>query len=350
MQNMIIPRAAALLLLTTLAQAQTPPTVSPEPEPVPATQSIEVFNGPRQRLLEPPSYPQSERAMGRDGWVNLNFMIDPHGKPYEIMVIDSTGNKGLEKAAIKAAEDWEFEPATLAGVPIDSSYTVKVQFVLSGAAGANNDFVSAYKAFQRAAKASDKEKADAALAKMKVKNLYEDAYYNLALYDHARRWGTQAQQLEAIQRAIAEERNAKYLPKATFAAGLEVLLDLQIKRRDFAGALHTWNKLQAQADAPTLARWETPIAKIKALRDDKSPYAVAGDFGDSTSWYLHLFRRTFQIAVESGRVAEIKLRCDTSFVFFKHDPEIQYTVADKYGRCSMELIGDPGTKFNLVQS
>lgn len=262
MQNMIIARAAALLLLTTLAQAQTPPTVSPEPEPVPATRSIEVFNGPRQKLLEPPPYPQGERAMGRDGWVNLNFMIDPHGKPYEIMVIDSTGNKGLEKAAIKAAEDWEFEPATLAGAPIDSSYTVKVQFVLSGEAGANNDFVSAYKAFQRAAKASDKEKAD----------------------------------------------------------------------------------------APTLARWETPIAKIKALRDDKSPYAVAGDFGDSTSWYLHLFRRTFQIAVESGRVAEIKLRCDTSFVFFKHDPEIQYTVADKYGRCSMELIGDPGTKFNLVQS
>jgi TonB family protein len=339
MHNTIVARATVLLLLTTLAHAQTPPT-----------ESIEVFNGPKTKVMEPPAYPFSERAMGRDGWVNLNFMIDPRGKPYEIMVTDSTGNKVLEKAAIKAAEDWEFEPATLAGVPIDASYTAKVQFILSGEAGANNEFVSAFKAFQRAAKAADKEKADAALAKMKVKNLYEDAYYNLALYEHARRWGTEAQQLAAIQRAIAEERNANYLPKAAFAVGLETLLNLQIRRRDFAGALDTWNKLQPQADAATLARWEAPIAKIKALRNDTTPYAIAGDFGDSTSWYFRLFRRTFHVAVTSGRVAEIKLRCDKRYVFFKHDPEMQYTVADKYGRCNMELIGDPGTKFDLVQS
>lgn len=43
---MTIAQATALLLLTALAQAQTPPTGSPEAAQ--PTQSIEVFNGPKK--------------------------------------------------------------------------------------------------------------------------------------------------------------------------------------------------------------------------------------------------------------------------------------------------------------
>lgn len=357
---MMIVRAAIILLMATGAHAQAVPSASAAPASAPPQSSttqpalapggVEVFNGPIGKRMEAAAYPLGERKEGRDGWVNLNFMIDPRGKPYEIVVTDSTGNKRFEEAAIQAAQGWEFEPATLAGVPIDSSYTVHVKFLLTGAAAASPQFASAYKDFHRALKTLDKSKVDAALAQLKVKNLYEDAYYNLARYERALHWGTEAQQLEAVQQALAGERDADYLPQKLFVAGLETLLNLQIKRNDFGGALITWDNLKEQADAPAIARWEHAVARLNELRHDRTPYTVAGDFGAYSSWYLRLFRKSFHISVTNGSVAEIKLRCDKRYVFFKYDPETHYTIADKYGDCSMELIGDPGTRFQLVQS
>jgi TonB family protein len=348
-----IATATAAFLLTGLAGAQTvPPTLAPAeiPTNAEAPVDVEIFKGVRSKRVNPPAYPQNERRLGRDGWVHLNFMVDPQGKPYEIMVTDSTGNEELEKAAIKAAEKWEFEPATLQGVPIDSGHTMKINFVLSGGSGADPSFIKAYKGFAAATKSKDRALADAALAKMKVQNLYEDAYYNLAQFEYARIWGTQAQQLTAIKRAIAEEGNANYLPKSTFVAGLDVLLGLQIKTNNFAGALETWKKLQKLADAELLARWQPIIDKVIAIRGGNTPYAVEGEFGDTSSWYFPLFRKRFQIALTSGHVADIKLRCDKRYVFFKFDPQMLYSISDKYGACSMELVGDPGTKFQLIQS
>jgi TonB family protein len=330
---------AAALALTTLAAAQTPAPVE-----------VEVFKGPKSKRVEPAKYPFSERAQGRDGWVALNFMVDPQGKPYEITVIDSTGNKVLEKAAIEAAKDWEFEPATLNGVPIDAGHAMKVGFVLIGGSGASPAFVKAYGAFNRALASQDRAKTDAAMAKLKVENLYEDAYFGLAQYQYARVWGNKTQQCNALRRAIASEDRANFLPPDTFRAALENLLSLQIQQKDYAAALATWRKLEKIAPAEMKANWQAPIDKIEALRTDTTPFAVAGEFTDAPLWTFSLFRPRFHIALTSGRIAEIKLRCDKKYVFFKYDPQVQYTIAPEYGACGMELVGDPGTKFTLTQS
>lgn len=331
---------AALLALATIAAAQTPERVE-----------VDVFKGPKGKRVKPPEYPQEERSQNRDGWVALNFMVDPQGKPYEITVIESTGNKQLEKAAVRAAEDWEFEPATLDGTPIDAGHTMKVHFVLTGGqSGANPAFAKAYRFFSDAITAKDQGRADGILAKLKVQNLYEDAFYGLAQYQYARLWGTVDQQRAGLQRAIANEERATYLPPDTFRSTLNVLLRLQIQLKDFAGALGTWRKLEPLATPEMKAQLQEPISRIKALRSETSSYSIAGDFADSTSWVLPLFRQRFHIALTSGRIAEIKLRCDKKYVFFKYEPEVQYTVAPQYGACGMELVGDPGTKFTLTQS
>ncbi len=43
------------------------------------------------------AYPRNEVTDGREGWVVLNMMIDPKGKPYEVMVADSSGNPAFEE-------------------------------------------------------------------------------------------------------------------------------------------------------------------------------------------------------------------------------------------------------------
>jgi hypothetical protein len=56
------------------------------------------------------------------------------------------------------------------------------------------------------------------------------------------------------------------------------------------------------------------------------------------------------IVVASGEDAEIKSRCQKSFVFCRYQPREQYTVESRHGSCAIEVVGNPGTKFELIQS
>ena len=55
------------------------------------------------------------------------------------------------------------------------------------------------------------------------------------------------------------------------------------------------------------------------------------------------------MSVGHGAVSEIKLLCKKKFLFFKYQPDIQYTVSPNAGDCSIGVVGDPGTTFELIQ-
>jgi len=84
--------------------------------------------------------------------------------------------------------------------------------------GANPDFVTSYRELAKAIQNKDKAAADAALAKLHVQNLYEDAYYGLAEFTYARQWGDEAQRYAGLLRAVAEESTPRYLPRDSFFA------------------------------------------------------------------------------------------------------------------------------------
>ena len=103
-------------------------------------------------------------------------------------------------------------------------------------------------------------------------------------------------------------------------------------------------------DEPILSKWRKSIDDIRELRTNDKPYAVTGQIGTSSSWFYELLKRKFQVEVTSGSVAEVKLRCDRQFVLFRFDPALQYTISGNDRTwCSIELVGQPGTQFRLVQ-
>jgi TonB family protein len=343
---------AVSLLISSISLTQTPaqtPQSKSEGEGVP----IEVFEGPHFNLknFKGPGYPVGERREGNEGWVVLCFMVGANGKPYEPAVIRSSGSKVFEKEALKAVDSLTFEPATLNGQPVDSAYEIKFKYSLTTpASGARPEFVAAYHALIRAISANDKRASDTALQKLQVNNLYEDAYFGLATYNYAAHWGDETQQLAGLDRAIAGEDAAHYMPKEVFAAALRAQLQLQLRTQDYAGALITWKKIQrAGIDAETAAKLKPLIDQIETLRTDGRPYSVPGKLIDGT-WYFHLFKRHFRVVVSEGHVSEIKLRCDKRYVFFGFDQQLQYEIASQYGKCTIELVGEPGTTFSLIQS
>ena len=342
---------AACVLFLSLDLPQVRAEDSPPAQPTREAVAVEVFKGPKAIDVRPPAYPRSEAHEGKEGWVEVNFMIDPHGKPYEVTVVDSTGNREFEKVSVRAVEGWTFEPARQGDTPISVGHSYKLTFALRDAAGAASvEFVRQYKKVTKAIDAGDKAAADELLPTLVVQNLYEDAFANLAHYYYYRHWGTHVEQLEALRHAIAWESAPRYLDRKNYVAAVQTVLGLEVQAKDFGSALKTWELLQKYAPAKTLKLLQTPMQQVAALRDEHSPYSVPGKIDDRGSWTYLLFRNRFQLAVSGGHVSEIKLRCEKQYVLFRFEDGVQYTIDDKHGACDMEVLGEPGTEFQLVQS
>jgi TonB family protein len=284
------------------------------------------------------------------GWHKLAFMVNQSGRPFEVTVIRSTGNQTFEKIATKAIERSTFEPGTLNGKPVEAGYELKYLFT-NGALqpGANRGFVSAYKSLMGAINADNRMAADAAMARLKITNLYEDAYFGIATYNYASKWGDESQQLEGLRRAIAREDQARYLPNNLFRFALLACIQLELKTREYAEAIVTWKRLEKLGvDKNTATQLRPVVEKLDRLRSDDSAYEVSGLISER-NWYLHLFKRHFRAVVSEGYISEVRLRCDKRYVFFPFDSTLQYQVTSKDGNCSIELAGASGTRFKLIQ-
>ncbi|HEY7640523.1 MAG TPA: TonB family protein [Steroidobacteraceae bacterium] len=317
-----------------------------------STVKLDLASGPRPPGHMSVLWPLKEAFQLQEGWVDLNFMVDSSGKTFEIVATDSAGSKAFETAAIKAAGKWTFEPAMLAGEPTDSGYGLRVYFTHPFSRGVRPEFSRAYEQVIAAISAGDRARAEMLLADLTVRNLFEDAYVNIAKYQFELKWGTEAGQLIALRRAVGTEPGSRYLPRSQFISALQALLPLELHAKDFANAQQTWQMLRAATrDTTKFEKWQSTIEDVDALRTDERAYSVPGEIsGESSSWFYTLYKQRFQVLVSSGRVSEVKLRCDRRYVSFGFDPALYYRITDKSGQCRLELIGEPGTQFDLIQS
>ncbi len=313
------------------------------------------FQAPVRVDVKSPVYPRARQVEGREGWVQLDFMVGQNGSPYEIAVTDSSGDEQFEQAAVRALERSTFEPATLDGQPVEAAHALKYSFAIESGAdaqqGASRSFVAAYQDALDAIEAGDDSAAAARLDGLDVRNLYEDAFASLARYRFLARWGSKQQQLAALTRAVAHEREQRYLPPEAFVWALRQKFALETELQDFGGALDTWDVLRAQTlEPPVRVALERAVADIEALRQDDRAFAVSGRVGENGSWFFDLLKRRFHIDRVAGEIAELKLRCARDYVLFRYRPELEYEVAERVGECLLEVVGTPGTEFRLVQS
>ena len=110
-----------------------------------------------------PVYPSKRAANGVEGWVVVNFMVDTNGKPYEPVIIDSTGQKDFENASVEALMRSKYQPATLDGDPVDGSVFRRYHFFLANTDGAGTVFKSRYRNFTEKLGAGELDEAKALL-------------------------------------------------------------------------------------------------------------------------------------------------------------------------------------------
>jgi len=128
------------------------------------------------------------------------------------------------------------------------------------------------------------------------------------------------------------------------------LVQLQIVNRYFAEAIDSWELMQLRGDAEGVELFHDAIEQVGEFRASSSAYSVSGRIDATGSRAVTLLKTKFYLSDINGTIEELKLRCETEYVFFDFDPELQYNVSDTAGECGLQLIGDPSTTFTLVQA
>ena len=87
----------------------------------------------KMKLLEmkPPHYPPRCLRLGIEGTVRLRVLVGEDGRPQDASIGTSSGDAGLDQAALDAVRHWRFEPAKRDGVPLRAWCIVPITFSLA---------------------------------------------------------------------------------------------------------------------------------------------------------------------------------------------------------------------------
>jgi Gram-negative bacterial TonB protein C-terminal len=305
-----------------------------------------------------PVYPTAAARLGQEGWVELNFMVDTAGKPYEIYASDHVGNEAFVDSAIRALGASELTPASIGSQAVHGSKRMLYRFILdNGPKGARRNFVYRYRQFTKAAAdgaARDElEQSLRDLEQTDVYNNYEYAYMSLARYFYALSYGTPLEQMQHLKKALGESLAQ---PDIETFLGEDALIprrslfQLQARTAHYGEALETLELMRRKGDDEGAELFRETAEQLISLQANDVPYRVAGLVAEDGSWEIKLLKDGFYFDDLAGTVAQLKLRCQRDYVSFAFEPDTQYNVSARAGDCWLEVLGDAGTTFALVQN
>ncbi len=85
----------------------------------------------RYAVAPPPPYPRDALRSGAEGVVLLRILVDVDGKPLDVAVERSSGNRSLDREAVRHVQQrWRFEPAMRDGRAVQAWGLVPISFTL----------------------------------------------------------------------------------------------------------------------------------------------------------------------------------------------------------------------------
>ena len=312
--------------------------------------NIEGFEHAEPILVENPRYPGGKLKKGEIGWTIVNYMVDPSGNTYDVTVRSSSGDKSFDRASIKAAEKYKYKPASVNGIPVDSSYSTRITFDFSdGEDAVTRGFRSSMKLFLTSYSEDDKKRADSHLNKMR--RVRAISHYQLealafaeALYQD--KWGSKEQALTEFKRT----KSHRVLPDSWRRTADLNIYRLQFELRKFLDARETYLTLDeavGEEDKEGLLRFEQ---EINRLETSGKPFRVPGEINSFNEWWHSPLRPIFSFTNIEGRLGEVRLHCDAKYVGFGFiEPKKTYRIDPSNGSCSIKISGTEGTTFDLIE-
>jgi len=308
------------------------------------------YTPPHTTRMLSPGYPDNLRRDGVEGWAQLTMMVDRRGRAHEVDVLDSSGLDALDRAAVDAMATASFAAGSINGTPVDAVHAHLVVFALTDSDRPSREFIELINAVGDAQMSNDRARADEIYAQIKPRTLTELGLVDTQRQSYYNRWGSPHEELMARKR-VTVHASVSTLTPVKALPHLRGLFEMQLRLKHFGDALKTWEKLRkARVDQEFLEAHRASIDDIAALRADDRSFVIEGEILGRTSWFQTLLKRKFQISVSSGRISQLRLRCERDYVVTPFQAYKQYETKSENGRCELQVIGDLDTKFRLVQS
>lgn len=84
--------------------------------------------GPAVSQRVQPEYPASAYRDRAEGTVLVGVLVGADGRPVEVDVVERSGNRELDRAAVDAVRQWTFDPAVRDGSRVEARVEVPVAF------------------------------------------------------------------------------------------------------------------------------------------------------------------------------------------------------------------------------
>ncbi len=318
--------------------------------------AVETYDPPVPLEKENPRYPREALKQGIEGWVTLHYMVSPSGSPYEIEIVDSSGNKSLEQAAKRAAKKYQYEPAQMNGSPIDAGAATRIIFALSGGTtGVSAKFWKLYRRFQKSAQNGNLKDMEVLITKIndfETRDLYEASIRYIAQGSYAQLINDHEGARLAFTRALDldENRDGAYLTKKQRPKLLVALMQAQVATQHFKDALDTWEKVAVLIEDPQRkSSLQRQADQIQQFIQEGGPIEVTGRIRGHYSYKYRLISNSFSVSSINGRLAEAQIYCDRGMKGFALEEDMSYEIPEELGECNLIIIGDPETTFTVFE-
>jgi RNA polymerase sigma factor (sigma-70 family) len=133
-------RNEAVTLQQQLQAAAQPKARTASPQAGSGSFSMKELDSPPKALTrKSPAYPAELRAAGIEGSVVVSLVIDTNGRVVQAKVEKST-HQGFEFAALRAVQEWQFEPGRKGGRQVNTRVSQVLQFSVGGEAPVASDW------------------------------------------------------------------------------------------------------------------------------------------------------------------------------------------------------------------
>ncbi|KZN48416.1 energy transducer TonB [Pseudoalteromonas luteoviolacea] len=302
----------------------------------------------------PPYFPTRAANQGREGWVQLSYVVNEKGEVESAVVEKSSGYGIFERAALRAVEKWTFEPALQNNKPVKQCQNqVHMNFHLAGVnRTVTRQFLRRYKAVVAKIDANELDDVPALLQEMESKglqNLTEDSYFWVA---KARFYNVKANKLKELQAieqvmlfgegVVKEQIYNALLARATL---------LNIEQNRFENALETYALLSKSKKAEKATSQLAPyIDKLKEFIADESKHIWVKGQVEKSLWVHKLVRNAFSISDIQGNLNTLEVRCDNQFSTYEVKTGLQWNIPKSWQGCQVYVYGEQGASFNLVET
>ncbi len=300
-----------------------------------------------------------------EGWVVCSVQVDTEGNVEDVIILDSSGATGIERAFVDFLSKQQYSPALLKGEPVRGSYENKLIQFTDMDRGVSRRVRALFRDGREAIVAGDAPAAQKIVEKLQAidgRNLYEEAHIELLKASRYRLLGQQANEVHSLSRILrfdtygeSEDMKNRYLEQDLQLQVLSRLYEIQMNNMMIADAQNTASKLtQLTPDNPITLQIEKHAQMVMSHLPEDATIRTTGELADNpyrptSVWKTRLSRKRGFIDQTEGSITNFKIACDNGETRADPTGAISWNLPDSWGTCTAELIGEPGTTFELVQ-